>query len=324
MDNRTYVDGASAWRPEDFETDEMWSSTITSVQIEALRRFALGGAVEDLERSVKATIERWRRVLTEGPGFLRVRGFPTEGLSPDEVERAYLGLGSMLGSPMGQDRKGGLITNIRDEGRPLGAGVRRYQTNVSQDFHTDASDVVGLLCLVPAKTGGESRIVSAHTIYNEMLRRAPGLLEVMYRPMPWSRHAEHVPEQEPYFELAPMADVDGLPRISAIPWFIRQSQAHASAPRLSSQQLEALNLFEEIMRSPSLQITMMFRPGDLQILNNTLVMHARDSYTDHVEPDRRRHLLRLWLGLEQRLTNDVLLSGGFEGAGHGRERRSSA
>jgi hypothetical protein len=310
MGQRTPVDAASAWRPGNFPTDDQWSFNFTAALVEAVHTFANGGAIEELGRAFAAPLVRWRQILTDGPGFLRLRGFPTEGLAPEEIEHAYIGLGSLLGRPTGQDRRRSLITHIRDERRHPETGIRRFQTNLSQDFHSDAADIVGLLCLMPAKSGGESRIVSAHTVYNEMLQRDPHLLQTMYLPMPWSRHAEELKGDESHFELAPIVDLDGLPRISVIPWFIRQSQVHASAPRLSPRQLAALDLFEEITRNPEFHIVMHFMPGDLQLLNNTLVLHARDSFADYDEPSMRRHLLRIWISFEQPLASEVLLSGG--------------
>ncbi|MFD6397532.1 TauD/TfdA family dioxygenase [Nocardia sp. NPDC060249] len=282
---------------------------MTSTQQRALVDCGRGARNTDLRRALGAAAAKWAHILNSGPGFVRLRDFPTEVLTPPEIERAYLALGSLLGIPVGQDRDGNLITHIRDERGQRGPGVRRYQTSLSQDFHSDASDLVGLLCLRPAARGGRSKIVSAHALYNQMLTRAPHLVEIMYRPMPWSRHAEPRPGEVSHFELAPFAEIDGTPRISFIAWYIRQSQHHPSAPRLTDDQLAALDLAEEIANDPALQITMDFRAGDVQLLNNTTVLHARAAYTDHADPALRRHLLRLWLTIEVSLARDVLRGG---------------
>jgi hypothetical protein len=39
---------------------------------------------------------------------------------------------------------------------------------------------------------------------------------------------------------------------------------------------------------------MALEPGDIQLLNNFLVVHARTEFTDDPDPAKRRHLLRLW------------------------------
>ncbi|KAF0845261.1 TfdA family taurine catabolism dioxygenase TauD [Nocardia caishijiensis] len=308
LDSNGPIISPSAWTPAQFSDSRAWSFTLTSAQQRALVDCGRGANHSVLRRDLGAPAEKWSHILNSGPGFVRLRGFPTGVLTAPEIERAYLALGTLLGVPVGQDREGNLITHIRDE-RRAGPGIRRYQTSLSQDFHSDASDLVGLLCLRPAAKGGRSKIVSAHALYNEMLSRAPHLVEVMYRPMPWSRHAEPRPGEISHFELAPFTTIDGMPRISFIAWFIRQSQHHPGAPRLTADQLAALDLAEEIANDPSRQITMEFRVGDVQLLNNTTVLHAREAYTDHDDPALRRHLLRLWLTVEASRADDVLRGG---------------
>ncbi|WP_244928735.1 TauD/TfdA family dioxygenase [Nocardioides sp. W7] len=294
------------WRPEDFADDSTWSFDLDDDARQALVEHGRGAEVGILGERIADQSRRWSDLLTSGPGFVRLRGFPVEVLDADEIERAYLGLASLLGTPVGQDRNDNLITHIRDERKPPGPAVRKYQTTQSQDFHSDASDVVGLLCLRPSRSGGRSMIVSAHAVYNEMLRRAPDLVAVMYETMPWSRHTEQRPGEPAYFELAPITEVDGMPRISMIGWYIRQSQHHPTAPRLTADQRAAIDLAEEVTNSPDLRITMEFRPGDIQLLNNTTVLHARESYVDDLAPELRRHLLRAWVRLEKPVANEVL------------------
>lgn len=240
---------------------------------------------------------------------MRLRGFPIGELTDTQTEHAYLGLGELLGRPVGQDRHASVLTHIRDERIPAELGVRKYRTNLRQDFHSDGSDLVGLLCLHPAKTGGQSKIVSAHAVYNEMLRRAPHLVEVMYQPMPWDRNNEQRPDEPPFFELAPITDIDGTPRIFFIAWYIRDSQRHPDAPRLTGAQCEALVLAEAIANDPTFHIEMQFAPGDVQLLNNSTVLHSREEYTDHDDPVQRRHLLRLWLTTDAATTHEILRTG---------------
>jgi hypothetical protein len=42
---------------------------------------------------------------------------------------------------------------------------------------------------------------------------------------------------------------------------------------------------------------MNFEPGDVQLISNHTVVHARTAYED--APESERHLLRLWLSLER-------------------------
>lgn len=298
------INSSSVWTPRDFPDDSAWSFELTGDDRQALVDGVRDASSAALGRQLGTAATHWSEILNHGPGFVRLRNFPIDDLTEQEIETAYVALGALLGKPVRQDRDANIITHIRDERTQAVAG-RRYQTNLRQDFHTDSSDLVGLLCLRPAKTGGKSKIVSAHAVYNEMLRRDPHLLETMYQPMPWSRNAEKHPGTAPYFELAPINDVDGIPRIFFIAWYIRQSQHHDAAPRLTDDQLAALNLVENIANDAAFQIEMEFRPGDVQLLNNTTVLHSREAYVDEDDLNQRRHLLRLWLAIETPLANDV-------------------
>ncbi|GIS89585.1 MAG: hypothetical protein CM1200mP18_22950 [Gammaproteobacteria bacterium] len=57
-------------------------------------------------------------------------------------------------------------------------------------FHTDRADIVGLLCVSRAKSGGETRIASSVTVHNEMFRRRPALAALLYAPIYRSRLGE--------------------------------------------------------------------------------------------------------------------------------------
>ena len=185
-------------------------------------------------------IARWTAELAHGRAFQLVRGFPVDELDPDETRAAFLGLGSHLGVPVGQNRSGEILTDIRDERLPAEEPhVRRYRTRLRQDFHTDGADIVGLLCLHTALRGGESRIASAGAVYNALLGSWPDLLEVLHRPFHWDRQGEEAPGEQPWFELPPLSEVDGTPRFFYLGWYIRDAQRHPEVPRLTDEQLDA-------------------------------------------------------------------------------------
>jgi len=299
----------SVWTRADFPDEAAWSFDLSADDRQALTDYGRGADFSALAAHFSSAVAHWMDLLTNGAGFVRLRGFPIDALAESQIERAYLGLGALLGKPVGQDRDASLISHIRDERVTSEPWVRKYRTHLRQDFHSDGSDLVGLLCLHSAKTGGESKIASSHAVYNEMLRRAPHLLDVMYLPMPWDRNNEEGPGQAPYFELAPIVDIDGLPRIFFIAWYIRDSQRHPEAPRLTADQLAALSLAESIANDPAFHIEMNFRPGDVQLLSNSTVLHSREEYTDEDDPAKRRHLLRLWLTADTASVHELLRGG---------------
>ena len=174
-----------------------------------------------------------------------------------------------------------------------------YATRLAQPFHVDGSDVVGLLCVEPAVRGGLSQIVSSVTVYNEVVRRRPDLAPLLTQPRYFDRYGEARPGEEPWFV---MPIVSGLPhrfRFVYLRWYIEKAQTRAEVPRLTDAQLELLDLVDRVAQDPALHLDMDFRPGDVQLLANRTILHARTEYEDHADPARRRHLLRLWLTLHR-------------------------
>lgn len=318
---RQFQSGPAVWRSGDLTPDE------GVVVLTAAHREAIVAATLDAQaRGVTlATIDRqqfplptmvddlwaWVRALDVGRGYLLLRDFPIDLLDEDGIELAYAGLGTHFGRPVGQNKDAELLTHVRDERLPPSAGkVRLYRTRDRQDFHTDGADIIGLLCLHTALRGGESRIVSSGAIYNEMLRTRPELLEALYTTMAWDRQGD-VPEGElPYFMLAPINDLDGTPRVFYLGWYIRDAQEHPEVPRLTDTQLEAMALLEQLANDPSFHLEMDFRPGDVQLLNNGRILHAREAYDDADDPAERRHLLRLWLAAHDFASVEAGLRGG--------------
>ncbi len=300
--------GPAVWRTTDVLIDRSWEVTLTDGQRSAIvaathAAVAAGQTFASLDRanfplpSMMEDIQEWSEQLRVGRGFLLLRGFPIELFrDEEEIVLAYAGLGSHLGRPVGQNAQGDLLTHVRDERIPASSGkVRLYRTRERQDFHTDAADIIGLLCLHEASSGGASKLASSWAIYNEMLVTRPDLLDALYEPVGWDRQGDVPNGEQPWFVLPPLTDLDGVPRLFYVGWYIRESQQHADAPQLQPRHLEAMEMLERLANDPTFHIEMVFEQGDVQFLNNGRILHAREAYEDHDEMDARRHLLRLWL-----------------------------
>jgi Taurine catabolism dioxygenase TauD, TfdA family len=308
---RAPIASPAVWNATDVADATEWTIELTDCQREELAAVArsaraaerTAATLDPLEVPLPAMAEVLGRTvehLATGRGFVLLRGFPVELLGPEEIELAYLALGLHLGTPVSQDGDGTLLSHVRDDGAErTGPEVRLYRTRERQDFHTDGADIIGLLCLHAARAGGESKLASSHAVYNELLRRRPDLLEVLYEPMWWDRNGEEAPGEDPAFPLPVLHDVDGQPRVFFIGWYIRDAQRHPQVPRLTDQQLEALDLIETIANDPAFHVEMDFQPGDVQLLNNAVILHSREAYEDHGDLDARRHLLRLWLSAHE-------------------------
>jgi hypothetical protein len=234
--------------------------------------------------------------VLNGRGFILLRGLPVERWTMRESATAYFGLGAHLGSARSQNGKGHVLGHVQDLGLASNdPNVRIYQTHERQTFHTDSCDIVGLLCLKTARSGGLSALVSSTTIFNEMRRQRPDLLKLLFQPVATDRRGE-VPEgQKPYFQIPTFSWHEGFLTAIYQRQYIDSAQRFPDAPRLSPAHVEALDMFDALTNDPRLHMFMEFKPGDVQLVHNHTILHDRTSFVDWPEPERRRHLLRLWL-----------------------------
>lgn len=239
----------------------------------------------------------WAKDLTTGRGVRVVRGLPVARWSTADCERAFFGLGLHLGTPGEQNRFGELLGHVRDEGLSYAdPSVRGYRTAAHLAYHCDAADVVGLFCLQTAQSGGQSRFVSSVTVWNELFRRRPDLARSLFHPMQLDTRGDGGMN---FFPIAPCRYASGQLRTFYHADYLRSAEQHAGARPLRPEERELLDLYDEIAATPGIYLEMDFQPGDIQLLSNHVVLHARTAYVDHKEPERKRHLLRLWLSLPQ-------------------------
>ncbi|PTQ11892.1 taurine dioxygenase [Sphingomonas oleivorans] len=302
------VTTAAAWRGDRLSESEEWIYRLSEAQVAELeglgRRFV--EADPDL-RSVTAdeypliecaeAVACWGRDVDYGRGFVLVRGLRTHLYSDALSAAIYYILGLHMGDPIRQNEMGDLIDHVyatsdktMDDPTALSSKVRDKLV-----YHSDSSDVVALMCLRPAKAGGASCLVSGAEIYNEILRRRPDLAPLLLEPFHWDwRRQDHNAPADTY-QSPIVSMVDGVFSMYAGSLYILTAQEYPGVPQLTADQIEVLRLFDEITYEPGMAIEMDFRPGDIQWLSNYAALHARTAFTDYPEPQRRRHLLRLWL-----------------------------
>ncbi len=242
-------------------------------------------------------LDRIRGEVLNGRGFALLRGMPVDG-TIEESATAYWGVGAYFGSARSQNAKGHLLGHVYDLGRGLSATnptIRSYATNEAQKFHIDRCDVVALLCLRRAKSGGLSALVSSMALHNVMLARRPDLLERLYRPFPTDRRGEIPAGKAPFYEAPVFNEYEGTVSVLYSRLHIGSSQRFPEARRLDPEDFAALDMLQELAGDPDLRLDMRFEPGDVQILHNHTILHARSAYEDWTDEARKRHLLRLWL-----------------------------
>lgn len=251
----------------------------------------------------RATMDEVRRVTQSGPMFAVLDRLPMDEITRDEAIGLYWLLSSLLARPVAQKLNGQMLFDVRDTGAQLkpGSGIRPTVTNVDLRFHNDNSyneappDYVCLLCLHPAKQGGVSQVMSVATIHQALAERHPELLPRLHQPFWYDRHAEHQPG-EPTTYAAPIFEraADGTLKAR-----LALAEIHAGyelrGECMDNETAAALQAVQSVFDRPELRVELDFRPGQIQYVNNRATGHARTEFVDHPEPERRRHLVRLWL-----------------------------
>lgn len=302
------LQNAAAWRGSAVADRDDWRHALSEAHVEEIEAAlaaarATGKPTGELTASefplpsLTNEIRRWRAEIASGRGFQLVSGVPIGRWSEPDAERFFWCLGLHIGQPGGQNPQGDLLGHVRDTGDDAADPyVRLYRTASNIAYHCDAADVVGLLCLRAAQSGGTSRIVSSVSVYNEFLARRPDLVDRLYEPFLLDVRNEDASGALRYLPIPPCRFAEGRLRTFYHSDYFRSVVRHDDVA-LGDADRAVLDLYEEIASDPALYLDMELAPGEIQFLSNHVVLHARTAYEDPPEPDRRRHLLRLWLSL---------------------------
>ena len=301
----TLYQGPAAWTGAEMRERDDWVLRLDAperTELDAAMRASLHLPIEEIEPEVFALpffgpkLLALRDELIEGRGFALLRGLDIEGRPIEESARLFWGIGAWLGRAVSQNAQGHVLGHVYDLSYDTrDPAVRTYQTTERQFYHADSCDIVGLMCLQPARHGGLSSIVSSVTLYNEMARRRPDLAALLSEFVPIDRRGEIPAGEDPWFRNAVFNHHHGLMSGYYVRRYIESSQRLADAPRLTARHREAFDLLDLLAEDPDLHLDMEFRPGDIQFLHNHTILHDRTAFEDWPEPERKRHLLRLWL-----------------------------
>ncbi len=305
------IEGPSAWRRAAIRTED-YRVTLSSAGRDEIRRVAdeigryplptiLRRAEDFTWPHTMAAMDEVNRVLKKGVRFSVLDRLPLDEISDEQAAAIYWMLASLVARPVAQKLDGTMIYSVWDTGRKAlpGSGVRPDSTNIEIRFHIDNAynttppEYVGLLCLRTAKSGGVSRVLSFHTVHNEMLARHRELLPRLYRPFWFDRQRELHPGEPDTFAAPVFEDGAELKaRISVHQ--INSGYAMRGEP-IDNEGAAALAAMLEIFEDPAISADFEFAPGEIQFVDNRTLGHSRTEYEDWPEPEKRRHLIRLWL-----------------------------
>lgn len=296
----------AGWTKEEISSSDAWIYQLTTADISELDAVVAefedkNIVVNDIGRNsfdfptLAAKLGAIKNDILWGRGFAVVRGVPVERYSRLQSAIAFWCIGLHVGDPASQNAKGHLLGHVKDLGgtslkNPLNRG---YQTSERLPFHTDQCDVVSLLCLHTAPTGGDSLISSSITLHNEMLKRRPELVAALAEPLYIDRRNEIPEGKDPWYRMPVFSYFEGYLTTYWTVSYIRSAQRFEELPRHTPALTEALDMFEALAQE--LAFTMTMEQGDIQFLHNHVVVHSRTQFEDWPEPERMRHLYRLWL-----------------------------
>lgn len=310
---RALISDSAAWIGQQIQNSGSWTYHFDAAALAELdaalahaqragARVPFGPGLFPLPR-LRGEMEKILHDVEQGQGFKLLRGIPRARYSDADCELLYWGLGAHLGTPISQNGRGHLLGHVRDEGRTQAdPNARAYQTSQRMDFHTDMlpMDLLGLFCLRTAKRGGASKITSALTIHNVLREERPDLLEALYGDFHIDWRGEEPAGEPGFFTLPMFSACNGkvTARINSLPYY-DSCVRHGAQYAPGALQREALIAVQEIANRPELMLTMDFQEGDIQLVNNHTMLHAREAYEDYPEPGRERHLLRMWIAVDE-------------------------
>ncbi len=250
--------------------------------------FDLGQAGETIAAAI--------REAHHGRGVALVHGLPRAALSEAEFRLLNWAIGLHHGVARPQGKATQYISEVRDAGVDYrGAGGRGYSSNARLDFHVDGADLATLGCYNKARSGGQSMITSSLTAFATLKAERPDLAEVAHQTFYFSRQNEEAADEGPYYGQPLVDHCEGRAFAKWNRNRVLSAQRIDAVPRLSEAQQECMDVMDAILQRPENMFTMYLEPGDLQILNNHVMLHSRTDYEDFEKPEEKRLLFRLWL-----------------------------
>lgn len=304
------VEESGNWYPEEFSSAKKYIYVLGDNEIgEVLDAVAGVKAraldIKDISRGdfplphFSSVLADVRNELLNGRGFALIRGFPLTGQTRYEQVAAFWGVTTYIGRARSQNAKGHLLGHVTNKGASVTTtNGRGYQSNEALGFHADGCDVTSLFCLQTAKAGGIHKLCSSVAVYNEMLNRRPDLASELSYHFYMSRKGA-IPEGEtkPWFRLPVFSVQDGYFTARGASNTLIRGHQLPGVPPLTSPQLEAIRMYQDLARELALDIE--FERGDMSYSNSHVTLHSRTSFEDWPEPERRRHLIRLWMRVEE-------------------------
>ena len=247
----------------------------------------------------RTLMARMKSILDDGAGFAVLDRLPMENYPLEIMLEIYWVLGQCMGRPVAQKWNGQMIYDVADTGADYAYGTRGSYTSVELNFHTDNAfarmvpDYVGLFCRHPAKSGGISRFCSLYSVHQRMFEQYPEQLARLYQPVMFDRQMEHRDGAEPVC-LAPYFSWRNNRLFARANASLIRKGYEVAEVTMDAELSTALDAIDDVCAAADLWYEASLQRGQIQYLNNHEVGHYRSAFEDYDEPERKRHLYRLW------------------------------
>ena len=292
---------SGGWRSAD-TNKARFEVALTAAEIDALEaRLAATRDTEALattrqqweDPAINALMARVREIVVEGLGVVILTGLSRDRFSDEDFERIYWGIGTHLGEGQRQNVQGDLLGYVREE--PENPTERGYRSAAELAMHTDTFEIVGLMCVQRAESGGESSLANALGIYNRIVESRPDLLDALYEGYYFWLPEKKVGIATTDRKMPVFCNVGGVVSCNFAGSYMRRA-AELRGETLPAKLSEAIDYFAELAASPEFRTEFMLEDGDVLLWNNLTHLHARKAFQN--SPERKRYLLRLWLTLK--------------------------
>ena len=253
------------------------------------------------------TAKQLRSELDSGSGFVVLRDIPLEQYvnDTDAVEIIAWGLANYLGRPLRQgintDRR---LFSVSDQGQANNDPTRIGASAKRSAMHTDNGCLeprppcyIALMCVQPAAHGGESRLMTARTLFSTIEQERPDLLPLYFQQYAFRSPQLHVwPSGKPYIH-KPIFEVaqDEL-RVHYARVMIEPGMKMAGTA-LTAKQIEALDYLDTVLDRADLCYQTQLHAGDMLIMNNLVMLHGREAFASDLSLQHKQHRLlkRIWM-----------------------------
>ena len=239
-------------------------------------------------------------ILINGCGFFVINGSKFSEFSHDEMSSMLKIISKIIGELLEQNKDHEKVVKIKDLGKTMSAGSRYHHTKEGGSYHTDGCHIyhnfphyVGLVCINPAKSGGESKFASSYTLHNQLLEEK-NLLKILYEKFHIDKRNENEINESPT-QYEPIFQYENNNLVFRYQRELIEAGYKKMNQSLTSIQKDALNALDRALANENFAVAYLMNPYDMMFSNNKWLIHDRNGFEDFDEENKKRVLLRTWI-----------------------------